>query len=638
MKKSYFYFLYIISLLYLTIPVVAYAQSNNDNITQEIFVTGLAVPLSTSKAGVGLTTITNKQIEEMKPNTLEEILRKVPGMVIRENSSGKLTTLYLRGVSTGIALMIDGMPVNDSAGINNEVDLSSVPIDNIERIEIIKSPASASLGSSAMNGAINIITKKGGNKPLEASAQLQSSLLSQYFIGKASLYGSKGIVDYRINGSYLYDENISAASDKYEGNVENDPDAMGHFSAYLGLKPTNNLNSSFYIDYTDRTSDIDNCGGAGCDNIDYIQRTRRVSAAFKTNYIFKDIWEPSINVGYTFQNRVYGSYSAIKDDKNDIFDGHSLNVDFQNNVYIVDEFTLTAGLSYQYNQIYTRTGILESDKSKNQYAGYLQGTIDVFDSWWTTVIALRGQQDDGMQFQPLYRVSTVVDVKPADLQLKASVGNGAMAPSLYQQYDPEWGNPNLTEQESFSYEVGFTYNPLNKLRDNMLVIGASFFDSYYNNMISYGAYLDSNDGLIKTGFYNERKTHIYGIETDMNVDPIKYINFGINYTWMKTFNINGNPLARRPEHKVSAYVNIIPIKPLNINIGLIYSGESPATIYDNAKINDDYYLLNASISYQITDNIQIYLKGTNLTNTDYEEIAGYGMKGIEIFLGLKAKI
>ena len=82
---------------------------------------------------------------------------------------------------------------------------------------------------------------------------------------------------------------------------------------------------------------------------------------------------------------------------------------------------------------------------------------------------------------------------------------------------------------------------------------------------------------------------------------------------------------------------IIALK-LKINIGFIYNGESVATIYENSNTNDHYFLLNANISYEINDNILIYLKGTNLTNTQYEEIYGYGTKGIEIFAGLKAKI
>lgn len=607
-----------------------YAQQSS--FSQEIFVTGLTVPTAVSKAGIGITTITQEQIQAVNPSTFDEILRYVPGLVIRQNAAGKLTSLSIRGGNSGSTMiMVDGIPLTDAAGINNDIDLSSIPVDNIEKIEVVKGPLSASLGAAAMNGAINIITKKGGDKPVQAATQLQSSILSQYFTGNASLYGSKNRIDYRINAAYLYDENVSSAAYKY-GNTENDPDAMGHFSAYIGAAPVDESKTSFYIDYTDRTSDLDNGGGANNDNPDYMQQTKRVSTAFKTSYLYNDIWEPSLNINYTYQDRIYGSSSQIKNDENDIFDGHSLNADFQNNIYIIDEFTLTAGINYEFNQIYSRTGILENNKNKNSYAGYLQAMINLFDSW-NTVIAFRGLKVDNTDFIPLYRISSVYDITPVDLQIKAAAGNGAMSPSLYQLYDPVFGNSSLKLQESFAYEAGFT----NGLLDKMIVYGLSWFDNYYNNMIAYGSYIDENNS-IKTGFYNETKTHTRGIEAEFKINPVKYINFGAAYTWLQTFNIDGNPLARRPEHQVTAYINIIPIKALKINIGFIYNGESVATIYENSSLNDDYFLLNANISYQINDNIQVYIKGTNLTNTQYEEIYGYGTKGIEIFAGLKAKI
>lgn len=607
-----------------------YAQQSS--FSQEIFVTGLTVPTAVSKAGIGITTITQEQIQAVNPSTFDEILRYVPGLVIRQNAAGKLTSLSIRGGNSGSTMiMVDGIPLTDAAGINNDIDLSSIPVDNIEKIEVVKGPLSASLGAAAMNGAINIITKKGGDKPVQAAAQLQSSILSQYFTGNASLYGSKNRIDYRINAAYLYDENVSSAAYKY-GNTENDPDAMGHFSAYIGAAPVDESKTSFYIDYTDRTSDLDNGGGANNDNPDYMQQTKRVSTAFKTSYLYNDIWEPSLNINYTYQDRIYGSSSQIKNDENDIFDGHSLNADFQNNIYIIDEFTLTAGINYEFNQIYSRTGILENNKNKNSYAGYLQAMINLFDSW-NTVIAFRGLKVDNTDFIPLYRISSVYDITPVDLQIKVAAGNGAMSPSLYQLYDPVFGNSSLKLQESFAYEAGFTHG----LLDKMIVYGLSWFDNYYNNMIAYGSYIDENNS-IKTGFYNETKTHTRGIEAEFKINPVKYINFGAAYTWLQTFNIDGNPLARRPEHQVTAYINIIPIKALKINIGFIYNGESVATIYENSSLNDDYFLLNANISYQINDNIQVYIKGTNLTNTQYEEIYGYGTKGIEIFLGLKAKI
>ncbi len=447
--RKYLY-IFIFPLYFFSFNTAGYAQQNNNQ--QEIFVTGLAVPTEQSKAGIGITTITQEQIQAVNPSTFDEILRYVPGIVIRQNATGKLTSISMRGGNSGSTMiLLDGIPLSDAAGINNDIDLSSIPVDNIEKIEIVKGPLSASLGASAINGAINIITKKGGEKPVQASAQIQSSLLSQYYTGSASIYGSKNIVDYRINGSYLYDENVSAAAYKY-GNTENDPDAMGHFSAYLGIKPDDYSKTSFYVDYIDRTSDLDNGGGPNNDNKDYMQKTKRVSAAFKTSYLYNDIWEPSLNISYVYQDRIYGSSSQIRNNDNDIFDGHTFAADFQNNIYIVDEFTLTAGINYEYSQIYSRSSVLGSNKNRNSYAGYIQGNINLFDSW-TTIIAFRGLQDDDMEFAPLYRVSSTYNIKKIDLQIKAAAGNGALSPSLYQLYDPAFGNNTLKMQESAKINI-----------------------------------------------------------------------------------------------------------------------------------------------------------------------------------------
>ena len=583
MKKTFI--LFQISLI--LFPLFAYSQTNSmDNTSNvenvslsEIFVTGLAVPTESTRAGVGITVITNEQLEAIKPNSMEEILRKVPGLQIKENSSGKLVTLYMRGVSTGVAVMIDGMPINDTAGVNDEIDLSSLPIDNIERIEIIKGAVGASLGSSAMNGAVNIITKKGGSKAVQASSDIQSMLWKLNMKGSASIYGTKGIFDYRVGGSYSYDENISAAGEKY-GNYEKDPDAMGSFNGYFRVKPTANISTDIQINYVDRESAIDDGGGAA-DNIDYLQRTRRVSAAWNTRALLFSIWEPQLKVNYTYSGRTYGSYEFLATDNYDIFDGHAFNIDFYNNVYVLDELTLTAGVNYEYNQIYTRNRILAvypdiydtytNDKSENNYAGYIQATANLFESW-TTVLSFRVQKEG----------------------------------------------------------VGFE----NGLFDRKLVCSLSWFDDYYTDMISWKTGSSPSGGR----FENDEKAHIRGIEADIGIYPFDWLDITAGYTWMQTFDADGYPLERRPEHQFQAGFVIRPIKPLMISADIVYVGESVASTYDMKGMNDDYFLLNAVISYDINDTVQVYLKGKNLTDTDYEEIAGYGTKGIEVFIGAKIKI
>ena len=638
----------VLSALFILVPFVSYSQSEsiaNGNInqdtekitTQEIFVTGLAVPTASTRASVGITTITNEQIEAMKPNSMEEILRTVPGLQIKENSAGKMVTLYMRGVSAGIAVMIDGMPLNDSAGINDEIDLSSLPIDNIEKIEIIKGAVGASLGSSAMNGAINIITKKGGEKPVQASADIQSMLWKLNMKGSASIYGSKGIVDYRIGGSYFYDENISAAAEKY-GNYEKDPDAMGSFNGYLRIKPTEYISTAFQLNYADRESAIDDGGGLA-DNYDYLQRTKRVTAAWHTKALFFDIWEPQLKINYTYSDRTYGSYEFLATDNYDYFTGHALNIDFYNNIYVLDELTLTAGINYEYTQVAIKNHILAqypdiyndyyNNEDEYSVAGYLQATVNLFDAW-TTVADIRVQKEGLTKVMPVWRVSSTYDIKKIDLQIKANVGSGAKAPSLYQLYDPLNGNENLAIQESLTYEVGFE----NGLFDRMVVYGLSWFDDYYTNMISW----KTNNSPSGGSFENDEKAHIRGIEAKLGIYPIKWLDIIATYTWMETFDTYGFPLERRPEHQFQGGFVIRPVKGLLIGADFIYVGESIASTYDMAGLNDDYFLLNAVISYDINDNIQVYLKGKNLTNTQYEEIAGYGTKGIEVFVGAKLKL
>ena len=117
-KKYLLLFTLFFSILYSTV----FAQQDN-NTAQEIFVTGLAVPTSQSKAGIGITTITQEQIQSINPSTFDEILRYVPGIVIRQNSAGKLTSLSMRGGNSGSTMiLIDGNPLSDASGISNDID------------------------------------------------------------------------------------------------------------------------------------------------------------------------------------------------------------------------------------------------------------------------------------------------------------------------------------------------------------------------------------------------------------------------------------------------------------------------------------------------------------------------------------
>lgn len=604
----------------------AYAQQEQEKIqTEEIFVTGKAVPVGLNYAGVGTAVISQEQISAIKPNSIDELLRTVTGISIYQNGAGKTTSLSIRGGDNRHTLiLLDGTPIKDPTS-SSGFDISSIPVSNIERIEIVKGPAAAAIGGDALNGAINIITKKGGEKPLQADIAAQSSLHKQNFAGLASLYGSKGMANYRISMNYLYDENVSAFKDL----PENDPNSMANFSAYLNLKPVDDLSTSLQINYTDRQSEIDGYDASfnKADLPDEFFNTQRANTIWKTKYIVKNIWEPVLTLSHTYTNRETGNIKTLKERKSDYFKSNAINLNFLNNFYILDAFVLSFGLDYEYNTIDTKSFGAVFNKDANYTSIYLQGNINLFDAW-NTVITIRGQKDNEYDFIPSYNIASVYDITMIDLQLKASFGTGVLSPTLYHLYDITSGNKDLKQEQNISYEVGFS----NGLFDKKIVYGLSWFDNYYDNLIQY-VDLGNFTGM----FYNVAKAHMRGIEANIIINPIKYISFGANYTWLQTFDTYEKPLARKPEHQVTAFLNIKPIDALNIYMEAIYNGKSTPSAYDPVDFTGEYYLINAAIGYDINENMQVYLKGSNLTNNKYEEVSGYGTKGIEIFAGLKAK-
>ena len=611
----------------------AYSQNTlqTESEPQEIIVTGSRVPIPVSKTGPGVTVITSRDIETMKPNSVTDILKTVPGVFITESGAGGLANLKIRGGKNGMSMiMIDGVQVFDATDMDNSLDISSIPIENIERIEIVKGPVSASIGSGAMNGAVNIITKKGSpKKAVNAQANFESSLWKQNSKGSASLYGGNDKINYRIGGASSYDEGVSA----YKKGKEQDASSMGAAFAYVGLTPTDNFETSLTLNYVDKEDELDNVyigGGNGTDDPNYTQRLRRVFAAWNTKYILNDFWEPSLKVFYTLQDRIYNNEpdSQSSASNHDRYVGQTTGADFQNNFYVMDEITMTAGLFYQtdkadINSSYSSYGDLK--KALNKYAGYLQGTVNLFDAW-TTIVAVRGDKYSDTALTPTGRISSVYDIKAIDLQLKAAFGTGFNGPTLYQLYAPNpyepdkpYGNKDLKPQKSTSYEVGFTNGILNR----MFTWGVTGFDNYYRDLIVWD-----------NKYYNKNKAHSRGIEAEFGVFPCTYFNLKGFYVFTETKDENGKIMYNTPSHQYRLSATMKPFEKFSLYTEVLFAsgtGSSKAT-------TTPYTLLNMAASYGITENIEIYLKGTNLTDLKYEVNPGYGTKGIEVYAGMTMKI
>ena len=108
-----------------------------------------------------VTVITGEEIKRQQARTVVEVLRNIPGMIVQtQGTLGEEANIRIRGAEFDqVLVLIDGIKVNSP--LTGEFDFGDLPIDNIERIEVVRGAHSAFYGSEAIGGVVNIITKSG---------------------------------------------------------------------------------------------------------------------------------------------------------------------------------------------------------------------------------------------------------------------------------------------------------------------------------------------------------------------------------------------------------------------------------------------------------------------------------------------
>ena len=132
-----------------------------------VVVTATALPTNQSQTPIQTQVFKRMDFDLQQPNRLGTLLQQTPGVFVDEmGGRSGLSSLYIRGSDPNYTMvLLDGVPLNDPMNQRGgSVDLSSLTPERIERIEIVKGPASVFYGSDAMAGAVNIITQKGGIK------------------------------------------------------------------------------------------------------------------------------------------------------------------------------------------------------------------------------------------------------------------------------------------------------------------------------------------------------------------------------------------------------------------------------------------------------------------------------------------
>jgi len=185
---------------------------------EELVVTPTRYLKPISQVAENITIVTSQEIEAMNAHTVTDVLNTIPGiqMDIR-GGPGSGTNAHIQGSEfRHVLVMIDGVTLNNLS--DSFADISAIPVQNIERIEIIKGPASSTWGSS-LGGVINIITKSAGN-----SKKIEGTLSASYGERNTGDYraeasGKIGDFGYYVYGGNLISDGFRPNTHFYENNI-----------------------------------------------------------------------------------------------------------------------------------------------------------------------------------------------------------------------------------------------------------------------------------------------------------------------------------------------------------------------------------------------------------------------------------
>lgn len=252
-----------------------------------INVTGSRTAKSVKESPRSVTVIDQEQLEERAPESIAEMLRDVPGVEVIDSSAAGMKRIRIRGESSRrVTILVDGQEITDHSTYGTPI---LVDPSGVERIDIIRGPASVLYGAKAIGGVINIITKKGSDKPVQLEVGGSYFSASTGWQGWAALSGTINNFDYRFSGSLADHNDRHVPSGKYTstGKLDGTSFNTDNLSAHLGYKFGDNLNHYLSLKADQHRLDTESwtdpatlTGGVTDFNINLPQRDRRKLGLF----------------------------------------------------------------------------------------------------------------------------------------------------------------------------------------------------------------------------------------------------------------------------------------------------------------------------------------------------------------------
>ncbi|RJX32157.1 MAG: TonB-dependent receptor [Oxalobacter sp.] len=595
------------------------AQSDDIKSLAPVVVTASRIEQSQAEAIPHTTVITTEEIRNSRASDVTVLLQTQAGVEISQSGgAGSLTSLFMRGANSNQSLiLIDGIPIRDTTATGTAAALQHILPDQIERIEIVRGNVSAIYGSGAIGGVIQIFTKQGTGEPkVNLSTEVGSRGTTKVSGGVS---GKSGGTRYMLSASRYETEGFSSTNTKQYSNENPDKDGDRNVSVAGAISHEwsrgHEIGTRFYG--YDAKFSYDNGGSGPNTRIDEGTSENRTLSVFSKNRLIPN-WLSTVTVSETetLRKDTGTNLGVVSSDSR--YKGNTSMLQWTNEVMLTPNWIATIGVdaAKERADVYSfGWGVNQYEKSRSNASAYagLNGKYDTH-SLQANVrrdhVGGAGSDTTGYLGYGYALTSSWKAI--------ANVSTAFLAPTLYQLYDPLYGNSDLTAERSRSKEVGLQYTAGSTL------IRTVFFESKTRDMIGY----DSSWNTVNIDESSNR-----GMETSAS-GRIMGIDARASLTLQSPKDeTTGDALSRRAKTLASVAASRF-FGAFRLGGDIQYVGHRDNSGYDDYELSS-YVLTNLNARYQINKEVSVYGRVENVFDKDYQTAYGYNQAERGFFAGIE---
>ncbi len=610
----------IIALVFSPFQLLA-AERDDQQSLEEVSVIASRLELDRRGVPQAFEVITASDINARHPTSVTELLRQAVGVnVIQQGSRGGISSLILRGGEPNFTVvLVDGVKTNDSTNTRGgSYDFSYLDVGDIERIEIIRGPMSALYGSDALSGLVSIVTRS-GNAGSRAKVEVGGHGLRSAAL---TIGGSTGRLDGSL-GLHALTENGGSPGASYD-------DKGIRAGMRLEVSDNTQVNGNIRHIESESTSFPEDSGGpayAVIRDIDSREVTESHGRISLTHHA-RDFLRTQIAVSrYDRSERsrspgiAQGRFNGVPPNIADTgFSRDQVTVDIAFDA--PSAVSVVLGGEFQ-NEIGDGAGeidvgeILATNFRLNRKTTSLFAEAKAYIGGFSLHGSIRRDDPEQIAAETTGQVGVIYDFDEGKTRLKVFWGQGFKAPSFFALGHPLVGNPDLESELGEGFNIGLRRLILNGRGR----IELNLYQNEYENLIDFDPDLFTN--------VNRSSVSVDGAELSFNIETSASLRITGHVTYSDTKIENSTARLRgRPKWRAGGVIDwVINDRWQVVTSFLAMDDFWEVSIPTGGSFLDGYRKVDISVSYDLSESLQLAFSVDNVFGEEYQEAVGFFAPG-----------